>query len=243
MEFKVNSGSKVKRWPEESGVQGKKKVNSQSMGKVEENAQLSPERIRCLHDMKIKHMALIRPEIETHWDRVDAQKDTMTQIEELIKRREEQKCQDLDTQLKFKEFEVPEIHDHQKFKHVRQEIHHKLEKYEQIKRKTNEDGMKIRHLIDKTESLYEEATEIKIFMEECNTMIKSQSEEFQLMEQCNMIESQKTEVRQTTEEFKYPGNANDLVDHMNKITGIGVASKRALQVFREWRKFFAAGEK
>ena len=169
----------------------------------------------------------------------------MTQIEELMKswREEREKCQNLDTQLRFKEFQIPEIHDHQKFKNDRQEIHRKVEKFEEIKRKANEDGMKIRQLIDKIESLNKEVTKIKITMEQCNTMISNDSTEIKLIEQCNMIESQKTEVQQVTKAFEYHGNANDLVDHINKITGIGESIIKWFEGFQSleeavcsWRK-------
>ena len=207
LKFKVNTGSQLKGWAQKRGGQAEKKLKSQPMDEDDEYAQLSPGRVRCLHELKIKQVAQLQPKIDNHWKRVSKQDDIMAQIEELVKKQEEkrQKCQDLDTQLKFRKYHIPEIHDDQKFENEVQEIQCKVEEFEEMKRKANDDSQATKKLIEEMESLSNETMAINKDMKECNMMIESDAKEIQPM----------------TRELECPPNANDIVDYMYKINGIG----------------------
>ena len=107
------------------------------MSAEEENAQLSPGRVRWLHKMKIKQMAELQPKMEKHRSSVASQCDIMTEKEELMEKLEakRQKYMDLETKLKLREHQFPEILYHQKFQNDCQEIQRKVEEYEDISRK------------------------------------------------------------------------------------------------------------
>ena len=112
----------------------------------------------------------------------------------------------------MRKYQIPQVHDDQKLKNMRQVIQRKVEEYEDISKKIHNDSETIKQLILKMKSLNKEINDSNVYKQERELEVESRFEEIQRMK------NELNDSTSTNEIFELLDDIEDLHEDIEKWT-------------------------